>query len=258
MSKVIASLDRGLRILEMLAATAEPLGLTEAARELDVDKSTAYRLLTTLQGREFVEQLDTKKYRLGLKCIELGYVAQEALDVRQHARPVLEELAADIGQTIHLAVLSGDEASYVDRVYGNSVITIMTTMGKRAPAHCTATGKAIFAHLPPERLSALYPDGRLEKCTEKTITDLEQLHAHLKLVKEQGYAVDDEERYAGVCCLAVPIFDHSRQVAGAIGVSGPSSQMCPERIAELKGIVMQSGARVSEALGYTSQRGTQL
>ena len=124
------------------------LELQNLLKSLKVDKSTAYRLLQTLQARHFVRQIETGQYRLGPKCIQLGSLALKSINIRIQARPFLEELAARTGQTVHLATLVGDRAIYVGRVQGNSVITISTEVGMEAPGHCAASGKALLAYLP--------------------------------------------------------------------------------------------------------------
>ena len=126
MVKVIGSLDRGLHILDLLGSAPGPLGVTDIAGVLEVDKSTAYRLLCTLQGRGYVEQLETKKYRLGLRCIHIGAVTLNAIDTRVEAAPFLAELARRTGKTVHLAVLAGEEAIIADKVQGHSIISIST------------------------------------------------------------------------------------------------------------------------------------
>ncbi len=255
MSNVIGSLDRGLRILGILGAAAEPLGVTEIAGVLKVDKSTAYRLLYTLQARGYVNQVETRKYKLGCECIHLGSLALKAIDLRAQARPFLEELADRTGQTVHLAVLSGSDAIYVDKVQGSSIIAISTSVGMESPRHCTASGKAIFAHLPPDEQRRQVYDGQvLHQFTPRTITDLASLEAHFQVVREQGCAADDEERYRGVRCVAAPVFDHSGQVVASIGVSGAYSQMDLNRIEELKGLVIELAIQLSAELGYTRER----
>ena len=186
MSQVIGSLDRGLRILEILGASAEPLGVTQIAEVLEVDKSTAYRLLRTLQARQFVNQVETGHYQLGSKCVQLGSLALKTIDVRTQARPFLKELANQTGQTVHLATLANGRAIYVDKVKGKSVITVSTDVGMEVPAHCTASGKANFAFLPPEQLHPIFDGQTLSQYTPKTMTDLDTLKAHLQVVREQG------------------------------------------------------------------------
>lgn len=257
MNNIIGSLDRGLRILEMLGTAAEPLGVTEIAGALKVDKSTAYRLLHTLQCRGYVHQVETRKYRLGYQCIRLGSLALKAIDLLTQARPFLEELADQTGQTVHLAVLSDGDPIYVDRIQGRSIITVSTNVGREALRHCTASGKAISAYLPPEQLHQIYDGRELPQYTPNTITDLASLEAHLQVVREQGYAVDDEERYQGVRCVGAPIFDHRGQVIASVSVSSPSSQMDLNRIKqieELKGIVIKVATQLSARLGHTGER----
>lgn len=253
MGQVIGSLDRGLRILDMLGTSTEPLGVAEIAGELDVDKSTAYRLLQTLQARQYVRQVETGQYRLGSKCIQLGSQALKTIDVRAQARPFLEELADQTGQTVHLATMVGDRAVYVGRVQGRSVITISTEVGMEAPGHCSASGKALFAYLPDKRLEEIFNERKLHQYTAKTITDLAALKKHLRQVIEQGYAIDDEERYPGVRCVAAPVFNHQGQVVASLSVSSPSSQVDLNQIEALKELVVNQVGKLSAQLGYDGQ-----
>jgi DNA-binding IclR family transcriptional regulator len=254
MSQIIGSLDRGLRILEMLGTASKPLGVTEIAKTLEVDKSTAYRLLFTLQARGYARQVQDKKYWLGSTCLQLGSLAVKAVDVRVQARRFLEELAARTEQTVHLAVLFGDEAIYVDRIHGSSVVSISTNVGADAVGHCTASGKAIFAHIPHEQLNEIYKSKELTKYTARTITDLASLESHFGIVREQGYAVDDEERYDGVRCVAAPIFNHSGEAIASFSVSGPVSRMDLKRLEDSKETVIRMASELSAELGYTGER----
>jgi IclR family acetate operon transcriptional repressor len=247
--KVIGSLDRGLHILDLLGSTPRPLGVTEIAGVLRVDKSTAYRLLCTLQNRGYVEQLETKKYRLGLRCVHLGAVTLDAIDTRAEAAPFMEELARRTGKTVHLAILAGEEAIIADKVQGHSIISISTSVGSEAPLHSTASGKAILASLPLERVHEFCAGRELVRFTPNTITDPAILEDHLKTVRKQGYAVDDEERYEGVRCVAAPFFDHTGLV-GSIGISAASSQMNTDQLEDTKVVVMDVASRLSHKLGH--------
>lgn len=245
-------MDRGLGALEILASASEPLGVTEVARRLGVDKSTGYRLLVTLRARDYVRQVDGRKYLLGPRCIYVGQAATKTIAVHRLARPVLQELADRTGQTVHLAVWTGTQAVYVDRVQGSSVISISASAGTEVPGHATASGKAIIAYLPLEQLRQLYKGRELTRFTSKTITDLTALEGHLRKIGETGCAVDDEERYDGVRCVAAPVFDHHGTVAASISVSGATTQMPYERLEGLKSLVMELARGLSTRLGYTA------
>jgi IclR family acetate operon transcriptional repressor len=248
--KVIGSLDRGLHILDLLGSTPRPLGVTDIAEVLEVDKSTAYRLLCTLHSRGYVEQLETKKYRLGLRCVHLGAVTLNAIDTRAEAAPFMEELAKRTGKTVHLAVLAGEEAIIADRVQGHSIISISTSVGSEAPLHSTASGKAILANLPIERVHEYCAGHELVRFTPKTITDLATLEEHLEVVRKQGCAVDDEERYEGVRCVAAPFYNHTGLVVGSIGISAASSQMNADQLEDTKAVVIEVASRLSNKLGH--------
>jgi DNA-binding IclR family transcriptional regulator len=251
MGNVVGSLDRGLQILEMLGESAHPLGATAVGEQLGVDRSTAYRLLRTLEARHFVHQRGSGGYQLGSKCIELGNLAMELMDVRTRARSFLQEMADRSGYTVHLAVLTDNRPIYVDKVQGKSILTVSTVIGREAPLHCTASGKCLAAFSPPDLLRQTYGDEELPRYTKNTCTDLASLEEELQMVRTSGYAMDNEERHEGVRCVGAPIFDHSGKVVGSISISGPSSEITDSDIAALEAMVVDATSRLSAQLGYT-------
>jgi len=249
----IQSLDRGLHLLEILVGDEGDLGVTELSRKIGVDKSTAYRLLSTMQSRGYVRQnQETKKYGAGLKVVELSTAILNKMRLRQIAQPFLKTLVRETDETAHLAILVQEKVVYIDREKSQGVISINTEVGAEAPPHCTAIGKVILAYVSEEELSSIVKKKDLHRYTPKTITSLTALKLHLRKVRESGYAFDDEEFNPGVRCLAVPIRNHRGEVIASIGISGPASRIVPDRVPQLVEIIKNIADQVSMTLGHRS------
>lgn len=247
----IQSLARGLEILAILAQAKQPVGVTEIARILKVDKSSAFRLLHTLANHGFVEQdSDTRRYGLGLRIVELSRQMLDRIELRGMVKPYLRELQQQTGESAHLAVLSGGHVVYVEQEESNATLNVNTEIGRHGPLHCTATGKALIAHLSPDDIARVLEQTEFTRYTPRTMTTLRELIPHLEAVHERGYAVDDEEFDSGVRCVAAAIRDHRGKVVASMGVSGPSIRVTLERVPELGEIAIQAAGQVSRLIGY--------
>lgn len=220
------SLARGLLALETVAARPDGVTQAELGRSLGVDRSTALRLLQTLEQAGYVARGPTGRYRLTLKLARLGQAAYQGLDLRLRAAETVRRLTAETGLSSHLAVLLDREVVYVDGVDGPGRVSVRTEPGAVAPVHCTATGKALAAYLPPDvREEVIRRQGGLPAFTPRTITDPRELAEEYRRVRLAGYATDDEEFEPGVRCVAAPVFDHRRLVVAVLGVSGTTSRL---------------------------------
>ncbi|QGP90693.1 Transcriptional regulator KdgR [Neomoorella glycerini] len=247
----VQSLEKGLKILEALAAAAEGVGLSDLSRRLGLNKSTVYRMLATLKAYGYVDQEQaTGKYTLGLKILDLSGSLLERLDARIIAHPYLKELAARSQEVAHMVVRDGPEAVYVDKVEGNRTIRMYSQIGRRVALHSTAVGKAILAFLPPEEIEKVIASRGLPRFTPRTITTMTALQAELARVRECGYAIDDGENEEGIRCVGAPIFDHRGQVVAALSISGPTLHFTLERVPGLGQLVRQAGEEISRRLGY--------
>ena len=199
----VQSVDRAITILEILAREGEA-GVTDVAKELDVHKSTAFRLLATMQARGLVEQSDDqRKYRIGLSLVRIAGMSAARSDLVQLARPMCKQLAAETGETINLAVLVDDTALYVDQIAGEATLQPHNWVGQRIPLHATSNGKVLLAHLDPDEVDAMVP--KLEKHGPRTVTRRTTLHRELAAVRERGYALAVDELEQGLTALAAPI-----------------------------------------------------
>lgn len=227
--------------------------LTQIANHLGVSKSTAHRYLTTLEGLGVVERDERETYRLGLRLVELAGAVLAEHDLRREAQAELEALAQSTMETAHLAVPSGNEVFYLAKVDSPHSIRMFSRIGARMPMHCTALGRSILAHWPEERVNEVLSEG-LPRRTRNTITDPTELRANLEVVRQRGFAIDEEENEAGVRCVGAPVFDLAGVVVGAISVAGPTTRVTPEVAMAIAPAVMQAARAVSQRLGYQDGR----
>ncbi len=250
--QTISSVARALDILDCLASRPGEMGVTEISRQLRVHKSTVSRMLATLETRGYVSQNGgSGKYCLGMRIVELASHKLEQLDLRAQARPFLEELARATGETAHLAVLDQGKVVYIDKVDTPQTLMMRSRIGYRVFAHCTALGKAILAMLPEAAVDQLIRERGLPRFTPNTIVDALALKEHLRNVRAQGFAVDDEEHEEGIRCAAAPVMNHVGNVVGALSVSGPTLRITRQHLETIGGLVKEAAVRLSSSLGYS-------
>jgi DNA-binding IclR family transcriptional regulator len=246
----VQSVDRAVTILELLARQGET-GVTEIAAELGVHKSTAFRLTAALEMRGLVEQAgDRGKYRLGMGLVRLAGAATMRMDLSLQSKPVCERLAAEIAETINVAILDADEAVNIDQVIGPSAISSHNWVGQRTPLHATSSGKILLAYAPePTREARLA--GSLKRYTDRTVVDPEELRKQLTAVRRDGFAYTLEELEEGLNAVAAPIHGQTGQVVAAVSVSGPSFRLAEQRLlGEVAQAVVRAGREISHRLGY--------
>ena len=239
-----------MAILEILARDGET-GVTEVARELDVHKSTASRLLAALDRRELVTQDTARgKFRLGTGIVRLAGAVGRTLDLVQESRPVCRALAQEVGETVNLAILSGRDALYLDHVAGPAALSPHNWAGQRIPLHATSDGTVLLAYLSQAELAGcLAPP--LARFTDRTITTLDELSPVLAEVRRRGFATAVDEFEAGLTAVAAPVRNAEGHVAASISASGPSFRIPAERIPALAGAVRRAAAEASRRLGWT-------
>jgi len=244
--------SRALRVVEALAQANDGLGAGELARALGLPRSTVFRLLYTLEKHGYVHQdPNSKKYSLPLKLFELGNAVFRSTDVCVVARPVLHALWERFQETVNMAVLHDDCVLYVERFESPRSLRASHTIGGRGHVHSTAVGKAMLAFLSDAHTAALIGKRTLPAFTSKTITDPRELQRELELIRQRGYALDDEESTEGVCCLGAPVFDRSGCVVAAVSVSGPLQRLKDSAKREEVGhALVQAAHEVSRRMGY--------
>lgn len=249
---LVQSVDRAVRILEILARRGEA-GVTEIARELGVHKSTAFRLVGVLVARGLVEQPGERgKYRLGIGVVRLAGATAARLDLTTQARPVCDELAAEVGETANVAIAMDDVAINVYQAQGGAKVAAHNWVGQRTPLHATSSGKVLLAFMPPAERDEVLAAG-LERHAPRTITDAEGLRAELKRIRERGYGWATEELEVGLNAVAAPIRTYDGRVVAALSVSGPAYRLAEDRFGEVAATVVRAAAEVSRRMGHLGE-----
>jgi len=244
-------LDRALAALEILANRDGECSLVDLCAEMKLHKSTVHRLAMVLEQHRLVDKNpDTGRYRLGLRLFEFGSKAIAALDLRGRARPYLDRLQRRFGETVFFCILDDGQVFYMEKVESQQSVRTACTVGSRAPAYCTAVGKAMLAELADPEVGDIIRRWGLKAVTAKTITTATALKAELRAVRSRGYAIDDEEKEAGLRCVSAAVRGHSGKLFAAMSVSGPAFRMTKERIPVIGQAVLQAANELSVELGY--------
>lgn len=231
--RLLQSLTRGLRALDILYASDRPLRLTEIADDLGVEKSNASHILKTLVASGYASQDDSRRYLASARGQEAPreHSLSDVVACKERCRPALEALVRETGECAHLAVLVETRVWYIDKVDSTLPLKVDHPVGSLSPLHCTALGKAFLAFG-----NAAIPADRA-RYTPKTITDQDTLLVEITRIRGRGYAIDDEEFAPGIRCAARPVFDAHGQMIAALGVSGPSVRVDDARLTELGELV---------------------
>jgi len=240
---------KAFTLLEGLARSDVPRGISDLARGYRLSKSNVHRLLQTLTRLGYVQPDGGGRYVVTLKVWELGTRVISRVDVGRLARPVMERLTAETQETVHLSVLdhAASEIVYVDKIESQHPIRAYSEVGGRAPAHCVATGKALLAHQP-----AAVVEGAaqcLTASTPRTIRSTGELHKQLAQIRQQGYAVNYGEWREQVRGIARAIWDANRVPVAAIGISGPADRFGQRSIQRFVPSVLRAADDISRALG---------
>lgn len=251
----IQTVTNALRMLEVFHTESE-MGVSALARALGLHKNNAFRLLATLELAGYIQQTpSTELYHLGPRCLELGHAFARSHTLMNQARPILEELARDVGETAHLGVLRGDQVVHLDGVLPDQLVLTGLRVGERLDAHCTAIGKTLLAGeiTSPDASAEFESDflgGKLERYTAATLDDPAKLMDDLRATLLRGYATDLEEFAVGLRCVAAPVRDSSTRVIAALSLSGPSGRLGEEALhGAVAEAVSAAASRLSSELG---------
>ncbi len=248
--KLIQSLSRAAEIMQYVSQNGNNSGLIEISKAIGLSKSTVHGLISTLVFLGYMQQdLDSGKYKLGLKLFELGQIVHHSLDIRSVSLPYLKKLVQDCEETAHLSILSGTEVIYIEKVDSHRSVRIMSRVGGCNPAYCTGVGKVLLANLSASELAKYLKTVPLVRFTPKTITDIEIFREHLNGVRDQGYGFDIEEFEQGLSCAAAPIKNHQETVVASISISGPSVRLSLGKLEELVQAVISAANAISRDLG---------
>jgi len=250
-NRPVKSLIKALRILDTLGESPNGLGITELSDALNSPKSTVHRLIATLEAVGYaVFDLPTSKYVLGSRVARLGEQLNHQSSLLTFGVPALEQLTRECGEASHLAILEGTDVVYISREESREPIRISFGMGHRAPAHCTALGKAFLADLSDRDIRTLYKNLTLRQLTPRTKTKLAALLAEITMIRREGLAYDNEEYMSGLRCIAAPIRDFSGRTIAAMSLSVFKHKLTAERTALCGQALLRASAEVSQKLGF--------
>ncbi|XCP85506.1 IclR family transcriptional regulator [Roseburia hominis] len=249
---MVQSLARGIEIL-LLLQKRESATIVEIAEVLDVDKSTVSRLMSTLMQYDMVSiNPSNKKYRLGFRLMYLGEGVKKDFNIVNVARPYIHMICDEVKESVHLATLGNRKMYIADQILSHKPYNISAQIGMIEPWHCSSVGKCLLAFKSQSYIEEIFHDYEFKKYTPNTITTYEELKEELEKIREQRYALDNEEFSQGVCCVAVPIFHYGRNVNSCLGISVPKEQMTKENIKKYVHCMKKYSRLISEELGCES------
>lgn len=242
---------RVMRLLGCFSATTPELRLTDLSECLDLNKAQVLRLASTLEEGGFLARDPiTKRYRLGIALLRLGILVQGQVDLRTIARPFLEELVAETQETARLVVPDPDGPVCVEAVDSPKGIRVFAQPGVRMPWNAGASPQLILAFLPEGEQDRILNRGQFHAFTENTLTDPEQLRAHLSQIRERGYHVVSDDLDEGATGVSAPIFDHQARIVGSLNVSAPSIRLSGADVDRFVDLVVAAARSVSAQLGF--------
>lgn len=246
-SYILQSVDSALDVLELLSNHNE-LGVSEVSTLLKIGKSTAYRLLHTLENKGYVSKDINSRYRLSIKFAYLGSIVLDRMEIIKHSHSYLEELTKSTNETTHLVIWTDDNnVRFIDKVTSSSTIRMDSFVGSKKPAYCTATGKVLLAYKDDDFLKKYLKEIDLIKFTSHTIENAEELKEVIHNIKLNGYSEDIDESEDGLTCFAAPIIDPTGNSLAAISVSGPTTRMLSNKPVLVKRL-KNMAEKISESL----------
>jgi IclR family acetate operon transcriptional repressor len=244
----ISSVDNALRLLRLMGSR-KSVRIADASREIGVARSTAHRLMQMLQHHGFIRQdPESKAYVAGPELVRIGLAVVRDLDVRAVARPLMEQLVGELGETVHLSERHGRDVVFLDAVESPKALRVGARTGMTLPAHCTAAGKVLLADLTREELRELYPDQRLPALTDRSVVTRKQLEQDIADVRTQGYAPNFGGSESDVHAIAAPIRDSRGNMRAALSVSVPPSRLKPADVPRFAAAVVDASGRIGEML----------
>ena len=248
----IASLQRGLRVLQLLGQAGRGLPASEIAKLSGLPVSTVHRFLVNLEAGGFLSKDELSNYHLGVACVSLGQAAREQLDVRKASLAHLEQLNRSTRETVHLTVRHKLTAVYIEKLDSPEPLRIHSRIGASVPLYCTAVGKVMLAYLGDEERDRAVNEMELRRFTENTVGNIQELQTQLARVRKDGFACDLEEHEPHIRCIAAPVFDHAGAVNASLSVTGPAVRMSTARLREIAPLVREAGLKISHDLGFSA------
>lgn len=246
------ALKKALAALELFAGEARPMSAAMVAIQLGMSRQAAGRVIRQMEELGLVLRLPDDHFILGPRAKKLSIDVIRSSHISASVHAILEGVVSRVGETSNVGMLDGYELVYIDRVECNWPLRAQLRPGSRVPSHCTAMGKLLLAHLPPRRRERLLSVMPLKRFTERTITEPSALSEHFRLIRKQGFSINDQEDSVGLVALAVPIRNSAGKVFAGLAIHGPEARMPIETAKEHLGLLDTAAAKLSEALEFSS------
>lgn len=246
----IRVLGRAFDILEKLSEVNSPMSLSEISESTGLSKSTAHRILSAMLDRSFVAKTESGSYTIGFKIIEMASTRINNLELLTEAKPFLSKITRELDLTAHLGILDGPDVVYLEKLDKHPNSQMYTQIGHRSPGFCSSIGKCLMAGMSREELEDVLDTCDFKKYTKKTITDRRKFVNHLRQVRIQGWAMDDEEYEDGHRCIGATVFDYRGLPVAAISASGSTNILTDDKLDETKEKVTLWAAQLSRQIGY--------
>lgn len=241
------TVGKAMAVLDQVAGYGRPVRFGELLSSSDLPKATLYRLVQTLCQQSLLQfDKDTQNYSLGMRLVRLAHTAWQQSSLAPTARPFLDQLSAELGETVHLAQLDNAQVLYVDKRNAAQPVQMFSDAGKVGPAYCTGVGKAMLAFLEGAELSVALGQQSYHRFTGSTYVTEAALREELHAIRARGFAFDREEHEPGIICVAVPILGRSGRVMGAMSVTGPTSRMTLDGLAKLAPRLQTTAAAIAD------------
>ncbi len=241
------TVGKAMAVLDQVAALGRPVRFGTLLDGSELPKATLYRLLRTLTNQSLLSfDPDRQTYALGVRLVRLAHAAWQQSSLAPIARPFLDQLSAELGETVHLAQLDNAQVLYVDKRNAAHPVEMFSDAGKVGPAYCTGVGKAMLAFLDDDALEAALDQQSYHRFTASTLGSAEQLRRELDEIRKRGHAFDREEHEPGIICLAVPILSGTGRMKGALSVTVPTSRMTLEGLEKLAPDLKKTAAKIGQ------------
>jgi DNA-binding IclR family transcriptional regulator len=246
----LKSLKKALDIIDMIAESGTS-GVRDLSALTGYPSTTVHRIITTLTKHGYLRQNpESKGYSLSTRFLEFADCVQQQFDLVAIAKPYLERVERDTGESVNLGMMDNFMLVYLDHIHSrNHSLQAFTRLGARVPLYSTGMGKVFLSFVDPEKLDAFFKSVKMERYTEKTITDKKSLLKELARIREQGFAIDDEEKERGVRCVAAPVFDRKGIIVAAVSISGAVQWISQEKIEPLSRRIILCASEISAELG---------
>jgi len=248
--ETIRVIDRALDVIELLSDSQNPMTLTELSNASGLSKSTLHRLLSVLTERQYIEKRADGTYTIGYKMIEAVSNHINGLELLTEAKPFLTEVSRELGLNTHLGILDEGQVVYIEKSDNQSDIQKYTSVGCHSPAYCSSIGKCLMACLSGDELDELLYRVKFVQYTQNTITDQKEFRRMLRVIRKQGWAMDNEEYQKGHRCVGAPIFDYRGTAIAAFSVSASDYMLRDEDLEKVIGKVKKTAAEISRRMGY--------